>query len=118
MVEPVDYDSVMVYHEIDIEDDLILLGMHLNILPFLCGKQQLSQQKLITTHQITSLRIHVERAMERIKNFHIFDRSLPLIVTDIVNRLFFVCCVFKIFHNKQKYNQCKSSNKNIINVNQ
>ena len=113
MVEPGDHDSMMVYHEIDIEDDLILLGVHLNIPPFLCGKQQFSQQKLITTCRITSLRIHVERAMERIKNFHIFDRSLPLIVTDIVNCLFFVWCVLKNFQPP-----IFIISKNIINVNQ
>ena len=116
-------DSVMAYRGFDIEDDLIILGAHLKIPPFLRGKQQLSQQKLITTRQIDSLRIHVERAMERIKNFQIFDRSLQLNITVIINRLFFVCCVLKnfkppYFHNYQRYYQCKSSNKNIFNVNQ
>ena len=77
----------------DIEDDLILLGVHLNIPPFLRGKQQLSQQELITTCRIASLGIHIECAMEWIKNFHIFDRSLPLNLIDIADRLFFVCCV-------------------------
>ena len=36
--------------------------------------------------------------MERIKNFHIFDRSLPVHLTDITDRLFFVCCVLTNFH--------------------
>ena len=62
----------------DIEDDLILKGVHLNIPPFLRGKQQFSENELIRTRRIASLRIHVERAIERIKNFHIFDRSLPI----------------------------------------
>ena len=65
-------DSVMVDRGFDIEDDLVLLGVHLNIPPFLRGKQQLSQEELISTRHIASLRIHVERAMERIKNFHMF----------------------------------------------
>ena len=78
-------DSVMANRGFDIEDDLILLGVHLNIPPFLPGKQQLSQQELITNCRIASLRIHVERAMECIKNFHIFDRSLPVNLTDIAD---------------------------------
>ena len=81
----------------DIEDDLVLLGVHLNIPPFLRGKPQLSQEELISTRRIASLRIHVERAMVRIKNFHIFDRSIPTPLTDITDRIFFVCCVLSNF---------------------
>ena len=85
-------DSVMADRGFDIEEDLILRGVHLNIPPFLQGKQQFSQEELITTRRIASLRIHVERAMERIKNFHIFDRSLPVTLMDIADRLF-LCVV-------------------------
>ena len=90
-------DSVMADCGFDIEEDLALLGVRLNIPPFLRGKAQLSQRELISTRRIASLRIHVERAMERIKNFHIFDRSIPSSLTDIANRIFFVCCVLADF---------------------
>ena len=89
-------DSVMADRGFDIEEDLILRGVHLNIPPFLRGKQQFSQEELITTRRIASLRIHVERAMERIKNFHIFDRSLPVTLMDIADRLF-LCCALTNF---------------------
>ena len=82
----------------EVEEDLLLTGVRLNIPPFLRGKEQLSSNKLITTRRIASLRIHVERAMERIKNFHIFDRPLPSSFTDIADRMFFVCCVLTNFH--------------------
>ena len=62
----------------DIEEYLIPLGVKLNIPPFLRGKIQFDHSELIQTRCIASLRIHVERAMERIKNFHIFDRHCPL----------------------------------------
>ena len=58
----------------DIADDLTPLGIRNNIPPFLKGKRQLEAKELIITRRIASLRIHVERCMERIKNFHIFDR--------------------------------------------
>ena len=51
----------------------------------------------MVTRRIASLRIHVERAMERIKNYRIFDKSLPIQLTDIADRLFFVCCVLTNF---------------------
>ena len=55
--------------------DLILREVHLNIPPFLKDKKQFEQEEkeFIITRRVASLRIHVERAMERIKNFHIFD---------------------------------------------
>ena len=66
-------DSVMDDRGFDIQDELALCGVRLNIPPFLKGKSQLSESKLVETRRIASVRIHVERAMERIKIFHIFD---------------------------------------------
>ena len=40
--------------------------------------------------RIASVRIHVDRAMERIKNLHIFDRVIPATVTDVAEQMFFV----------------------------
>ena len=90
-------DSVMADKRFDIEDELILRGVTLNIPPFLRGKNQFSEEELVVTRRIASLRIHVERAMERIKNYHIFDKSLPVQLTDITDRLLFVCCVLSNF---------------------
>ena len=91
-------DSVMADRGFDIQDDLALLGVKLNIPPFLKGKQQLTQQELVETRRIASLRIHVERAMEQIKNFHIFDRPLPPSFRDTANQVFFVCAVLTNFN--------------------
>lgn len=90
-------DSVMADRGFDIEEDLILLGVKLNIPPFLRGKTQLSEKELIETRRIASLRIHVERAMERIKYFHIFDRTLPSSLTDIADRIFYICSILSNF---------------------
>ena len=90
-------DSVMADRGFNIEEDLILCRVKLNIPPFLREKGQLSQKELVTTRRIASLRIHAERAMERIKNYHIFDRTLPASLTDIADRIFFVCCVLTNF---------------------
>ena len=78
-------DSVMADGGFDIQDDLALRGVRLNIPPFLKGKSQLSESELVETRRIASVRIHVERAMERIKNFHIFDRIIPSSMSNIVN---------------------------------
>ena len=66
--------EIMADRVFDIEAELALLRVKLNIPAFLKGKQQLSNHELVETRRIASLRIHVESAMERLKNFHIFDR--------------------------------------------
>ena len=86
-------DSVMADRGFDIQDDLTPLGVRLNIPPFLKGKSQLDEREMIETRRIASVRIHVERAMERIKNYHIFDRVVPSSLTDLTNQIFFVCAV-------------------------
>ena len=91
-------DSVMADKGFDIAEYLIPQGVQLNIPPFLRGTDQFSHKELVENRRIASLRIHVERAMERIKNFHIFDRILPATLTGIADRMFFVCCVLCNFH--------------------
>ena len=79
----------------DIQDDLTPLGVKLNMPPFLRGKSQLDYKEMVETRRIASVRIHVERAMERIKNYHIFDKVLSASLTDLANQIFFVCCFVK-----------------------
>ena len=86
-------DSVMADRGFNIQDDLTHIGVRVNIPPFLKGKTQLEAEELVETRRIASLRIHVERAMERIKNYHIFDRTLPSSLTDLAEETFFVCAV-------------------------
>ena len=52
--------------------DLLPLGTSLNIPPFLGSSNQMAAQDVIRTQEIASLRIHVERAINKIKNFHIW----------------------------------------------
>ena len=92
------WDSVMADKGFDIAEYLIPRGVQLNIPPFLRGTDQFSHKQLVENRRIASLRIHVERAMERIKNFHIFDRVLPASLTEIADRMFFVCCILCNFH--------------------
>lgn len=90
-------DSVMADRGFDIQDDLTPLGVKLNIPPFLRGKSQLDFNEMIETRRIASARIHVERAMERIKNFHIFDKPLSSSLTDLANQIFYVCAILSNF---------------------
>ena len=90
-------DHVMADRGFDIEDALYARGVKLNIPPFLHGKEQLANSEIIETRRIASLRIHVERAIERIKNFHFFDHVIPASQACIADQAFFVCAVLTNF---------------------
>jgi hypothetical protein len=44
------------------------------------------------TRRIANLRIHVERAMERIKNFRIIQGVMPISMSERVSKIVFVVC--------------------------
>uniref|UniRef100_A0A1X7TG32 DDE Tnp4 domain-containing protein n=1 Tax=Amphimedon queenslandica TaxID=400682 RepID=A0A1X7TG32_AMPQE len=67
----------MADHGFNIQDQLMPLCVMLNIPAFSKAKVQLSNEELIETRRIATSRIHVERAMERMKNYHILDRNIP-----------------------------------------
>ena len=81
-------DSAMADRGFDIKEDLDLLGVRLNIPQFMKGKKQLNDEELVETRRIATLRIHIERAMEQLKNFHIFDRPLSSSFKDTANQFF------------------------------
>ena len=62
-------DSVMADKGFTIEDIILPLGVSLNIPPFLGMSDQMSAEYVIAIQEISSLRIHVERAINKVKNF-------------------------------------------------
>ena len=48
---------------------------------------------VVKTQSIASLRVHVERAINKIKNFHIWDGIVPLNLFGVVNQMWTVCAV-------------------------
>ena len=71
--------------------DILPLGEGLNIPPFLGSDAQMSAEDVVRTQQITSLRIHVERAFNKIKNFRIWNGVVPLNLFNFVNQMWSVC---------------------------
>ena len=91
-------DSVMADRGFTIQNELTLIGVKLNIPPFLRGKTQLSAKEMVETRRIASLQIHIEQAIERIKNFHIFDRALPSTFETAAEQIIFICAALSNFH--------------------
>lgn len=85
-----DNDSVMADKGFTIQD-LLPVGVSFNIPPFLGSSSQMPAEDVVKTQNIASLRIHVERAIKKIKNFHIWDGVLPLNLFGVVNQMWTVC---------------------------
>ena len=86
-------DNVMADKGFRIEDELNKRGVTLNIPPFM-SEGRLSEHKVKLTEEIATLRSHVERAIERVKNFRILNGNIPnSIPAATVNNVFFVCAM-------------------------
>lgn len=80
-----------------IQDELAARQAHFVRPPLLKKKLQFSEQELDSTRSIANLRIHVERCMERIKNYHVFNRAFPIRMADCASDIFVVICALVNF---------------------
>ena len=92
-----DEDSIMADKGFDIEDLLLEKGVQLNMPPFLQSQAQFSSKDVQQTKTIASLRIHVERAIRRIKEYHFFDSDVPLIALGLINQIYTLTCLLTNF---------------------
>ena len=83
-------DNVMADRGFDIAD-ILPTNVTLNIPPFLGTRQQLTADETDETARIAAVRIHVERAIGRIKNYHILDGNCALSLTPVMDQIFTVC---------------------------
>ena len=86
-------DSVMADRGFEIQVLLAKKKVYLNIPPFMRCKDQLSPEEEDETREIASVRIHVERAIERIKNCNILKQIVPNPMAEDLNKIWKVCCL-------------------------
>ncbi|KAG1925021.1 hypothetical protein F2P79_025809 [Pimephales promelas] len=77
-IAPSEGDMVMADKGFLIKDLLSKRQVSLVIPPFLGPSGHFTADKVRKTQAIARLRIHVERAIRRIKEYHIFDKVLPM----------------------------------------
>ena len=90
-------DVVMADKGFLIRDQLAKVGARLAMPHFLSDKGQFSQRASEQNKAIASLRIHVERYMERLKNWHFFDRVIPISCSNITSDVWIVVVCFSNF---------------------
>ena len=80
-------DQILADRGFPLEDDFASCCSAEFIIPsFTKGKTQLSAKEVETTRKIASIRIHIERIIELIKNrFHILDGPLPITLVKSMN---------------------------------
>jgi len=76
-----------------IQDLLAPIGVRLNVPPLLHSNSQMQPKDVAVTKKIAQLRVHVERAIGRVKEFHILQKVLPSSIWDSINEVIFVCCM-------------------------
>ena len=72
--------------------NLLPLGTSLNIPPFLGQNEQMTPENVIRSQEIPNVRIHVERAINTIKNHKIWNGVIPLGSLGLVNQMWSICC--------------------------
>ncbi|XP_068730328.1 uncharacterized protein [Montipora capricornis] len=84
-------EAVVADRGFNIREILTKKKVYLNIPPFPKKGKQFSRAATKSTWQIACVRIHVERAIERLKDFKIFQGIIPLTLAPLANHLLVVC---------------------------
>lgn len=80
-----------------IRDQLAKVEARLAMPHFFSDKGQFSLQECEQNKTIVSLRIHVERYMELLKNWHFFDRVIPISCASIASDAWIVVVCLSSF---------------------
>lgn len=84
-------DQVMADRGFTITHELAKRGATLVMPPFTKGRKQLPGYAVERARQLSALRIHVERAIERIKNYKILNNTLPLTLVHHSSDILVIC---------------------------
>ncbi len=93
-------DQVMADRGFLIANELAKRGATLVMPPFIKGRKQLPGHVVGRARQLSALRIHVERAIERIKNYRILSSTIPISLVPLSSDIVKVCGALTNLQNK------------------
>ena len=83
--------QVMADRGFTIDSELRLRHATLNIPSFTKGHKQLPESNVVKSCRIASVRIHVERCIDRVKNFRLLKFTLPNSINSQLDDIMIVC---------------------------
>lgn len=86
-------DSIMADKDILIKNMLEEKGISLNILPCISEKDLFPKAEPEETQKNESLRIHIQKGVQRIRTYHILDRPIPLSLCSVADQIWTVCAL-------------------------
>ena len=90
-------DGIMADQGFRIPDDVENLGLVLNIPPFATSGCQMKASDVTLTEKIAKHRVHVERAIARVKQFKILSGKIKLGLFSILNQIWLNFCFLTNF---------------------
>ena len=84
-------DLILADRGFPIQEDLLLRHCHLEIPPSSSGLAQMSGPDVKKTKDVANARIHVERAIGRIKQFSILTNTLPITMVPLIDDIVVIC---------------------------
>jgi hypothetical protein len=90
-------DSIMADKGFVLNKVLEGTGISVNTPPFLQSQGQFSREEVEQTQAIAKLRIHIERHIRRVKEYHLFDSVIPLSMVGTINQLWTVANMLTLF---------------------
>lgn len=90
-------DNVMNDCSFDIRDEGEMRGDYLNRPPFRNRNFRLSSEDVESIRRVAEVSIYIERAIQRIKLFHILDGALPLSLQIVADDIFQTCAYLTNF---------------------
>lgn len=84
-------DEVMADRGFTIKEELLLKNCTLTIPPSAKGQEQMTAEDVSTTKKVANLRIHVERAINRMKTFQILKNTVPISLVPYIDDILCIC---------------------------
>ena len=112
-------DEVTVHRRLQIQENLLLHFCRLVVPPDAGVQSQITKSEVKKTKEVTNLRIHVKRAINRIKCFKNFKGTIPVTMIPHVDDIISTCAVLCNFKPKFIKTKEKDSQKQLsVTVNQ
>lgn len=84
-------DLILADRGFPLREDLLMKGATLKIPPPSSGIEQMTQENVKATKRIANARIHVERAIGRMKNFALLRHTMPITLLPVADDIVTVC---------------------------